>query len=269
MRTIVLTGAAGGVARQIRPLLGGLADRLVLSDLRAPDDLRSDETFWAADLADLGAVEGLLADVDGLIHLGGYSVEGPWEAIHEANIVGLYNTYEAARRQGVQRIVFASSNHAVGFYRRDARIDHDVQPRPDSRYGVSKVFGEALGSLYAHKHGLRVFNIRIGNVAERPADHRRLSMWLHPEDLVQLIRIGLEHPAIVDEVVYGISHCERAWWDNSHARALGYRPKHHAEDHAAYALEQQAKLGPDPIGDQFHGGGFCSDEFTGGLADRD
>jgi uronate dehydrogenase len=269
MTTVVMTGAAGGVARQIRPLVRGLWHRLVLSDRRAPADLRESETFWAAELTDLGAMERLFADVDGVVHLGGYAVEGPWDAIHEANIVGLYNTYEAARRQGVKRIVFASSNHAVGFYRRDERIDHDVQPRPDSRYGVSKVFGEALGSLYARKHGLRTFNIRIGNVAARPADHRRLSMWLHPEDLVQLIRIGLAHPAIVDDVVYGASHCERAWWDNRHARALGYRPRHRAEDHAAYALEQQAKLDPDPIGDQFQGGGFCSEAFDHGLADRD
>jgi len=269
MKTVVLTGAAGGVARQVRPYLAGIAERLVLSDRKEPDELAAHETFVPAELADLGAMEKLLDGVEGLIHLGGFAVEGPWDVIHESNIVGLYNTYEAARRKGVQRIVFASSNHAIGFHRRDARIGNDLQPRPDSRYGVSKVFGEALGSLYARKYGVRTFNIRIGNVADKPADFRRLSIWLHPEDLAQLVRIGLEHPAVIDDVVYGISHCERAWWDNSHARALGYRPKHHAEDHVAYALEQQKKLPPDPIGAQFHGGGFCSDEFSNGLADLD
>ena len=269
MGTVVMTGAAGGVARHLRPLLAGAFDRLILSDLRAPDDLRADETFQAADLADPAAMEALLAGTDGLIHLGGQSVEGSWEAVHEANILGLYHAYEAARRQGVQRIVFASSNHAIGFYRRDERIDHDVRPRPDSRYGVSKVFGEALGALYARKYGLRTFNIRIGNVAERPADRRRLAMWLHPEDLTQLIRIGLEHPDVVDDVVYGASDCERSWWNNRRARELGYRPKHRAEDHLAYALERQAALPPDPLGDQFQGGPFCSDEFDGGLAERD
>ncbi len=269
LQKVVMTGASGGVCRQIRPLLKGLWPELVLSSRRPPEDLAADETFQAVDLADRVAVDALLDGADGLIHMGGYSVEGPWEAIHEANIVGLYNTFEAARTKGVKRVIFASSNHAIGFYRRDGRIDHDVQARPDTRYGVSKVFGEALGSLYARKYGVRVFNIRIGNVADRPADHRRLSMWLHPEDLVQLIRIGLDHPAIVDDVVYGMSHCERAWWDNSHARALGYRPKHHAEDHVAFAMAEQAKLPPDPIGDQFHGGTFCSQEFDGGLADLD
>ena len=269
MRTVVMTGAAGGVARHLRPLLAGAYERLILSDRRAPDDLRADETFKAADLADPAAMAELLAGADGLIHLGGQSVEGSWEAVHEANILGLYHAYDAARRQGVRRVVFASSNHAVGFYRRDERIDHDVRPRPDSRYGVSKVFGEALGSLYARKYGLRTFNIRIGNVAERPADRRRLAMWLHPEDLAQLIRIGLEHPDVVDDVVYGASDCERSWWNNRRARELGYRPEHKAEDHLAHALERQAALPPDPLGDQFQGGPFCSDEFDGGLAERD
>jgi uronate dehydrogenase len=269
MRTVVMTGAAGGVARQLRPCLAGAFDRLILSDRRAPDDLRADETFRAAELGDIDALHALLADADGLIHLAGQSVEGSWEAVHDANIQGLYHLYEAARRQGVKRIVFASSNHAVGFYRRDERIDDDVRPRPDSRYGVSKVFGEALGSLYARKYGVRTFNIRIGNVAARPADRRRLAMWLHPEDLAQLIRIGLEHPDVVDDVVYGASDCERSWWNNARARQLGYRPAHRAEDHVDHAFEQQAKLPADPIGDRFQGGPFCSDEFDGGLAERD
>lgn len=269
MTTVVMTGAAGGVARQIRPLVRGLWDRLVLSDRRTPDDLAAGEVFQAADLADLDAMEWLLEGADAVVHLGGHSVEGPWEAIHEANVVGLFNTFEAARRRGVERVVFASSNHAVGFYRRDERIDHDVQPRPDSRYGISKVFGEAVGSLYARKYGVRTFNIRIGNVAARPADRRRLAIWLHPDDLVQLIRIGLEHPAIVDDVVYGMSDCERAWWSNDHARALGYRPAHKAEDHMEFALAEQAKLASDPLGDRFQGGAFCTAEFAGGLADRD
>lgn len=269
MRKVVMTGASGGVCRQIRPLLRGRFDELVLSDRTPPADLAADETFVPADLGDPAALDALLDGAQGLVHMGGYSVEGSWKDISEANIEGLYNVYEAARLKGVERVVFASSNHTIGFYRRDARIDHDVQPRPDSRYGVSKVFGEALGSLYARKHGIRVLNIRIGNVAPKPADLRRLSIWLHPEDLVQLILIGLEHPAIVDDVVYGMSACERAWWDNSHARSLGYRPRHKAEDHLAFAMAEQAKLGPDPVGDQFHGGTFCSSQFDGGLAELD
>ena len=113
--------------------------------------------------------------------------EADWDAVHSANIVGLYNTYEAARRQGCRRIVFATTNHVVGFYRRQRTIDDTAMPRPDSRYGVSKAFGEALGRMYADKYGLRVLNIRIGNVDHRPADVRRLSSMC----LAIICRIGV------------------------------------------------------------------------------
>jgi uronate dehydrogenase len=161
--------------------------------------------------------------------------------------------------------VFASSNHAVGFYPRHRRIGVDVTVRPDSFYGVSKAFGEALGSLYADKHGLRVLCLRIGNVGDRPIDLRRLAIWLKPEDLVQLIRIGLEHPDLRYEIFYGASLNERAWWDNSRAYAFGYRPSGRAEDFRDLALAAQAKLPPDPVSDFFQGGTFCSDKYEGGM----
>jgi uronate dehydrogenase len=165
----------------------------------------------------------------------------------------------------VKRVVFASSNHAVGFYRRTRRIGVDVLPRPDSRYGVSKAYGEALGAYYADKFGLRVLCIRIGNVADRPVDERRLSIWIAPEDLAQLVRIGLEHPALHYAVVYGVSDNARGWWDNDGAFRLGYRPRGRAEDHRDAALAAQASLPPDPIGDLFQGGAFCSDEYGGDI----
>src|SRR5262249_48801686 len=170
---------------------------------------------------------------------------------------------EAARRAGVKRVVFASSNHAIGFYPRSQRIGVDVRVRPDSRYGVSKAFGEALGALYAFKHGLRVTCLRIGNVADLPVDRRRLSIWLKPEDLVQLIRIGLEHPDIRYEIFFGASDNDRGWWDNAAAFRHGYRPTGRAETHRDAALAAQQGLAPDPIGDWYQGGPFCSDEFDG------
>ena len=197
-----------------------------------------------------------------MIHLGGYSVEGPWDTILNANIIGCYNLFEAARQAGVKRVVFASSNHAVGFYPRKRKIGTDVTVRPDSRYGVSKAFGEALGALYSDKHGMIVTCLRIGNVGPRPLDVRRLSIWISPEDIVQLFRIGLEHPDIRFEILYGASDNEASWWDNSRARQLGYRPTGKAEDHRAHAEAEQAKIGPDPVGDLFQGGTFCSAEFT-------
>ena len=128
------------------------------------------------------------------MHLGGHSVEGSWDTIYNSNIVGCYNLFEAAYRSGVKRVVFASSNHAVGFYPRDQKIGVDMTVRPDSRYGVSKAFGEALGALYADKHGLRVTCIRIGNVNDKPIDQRRLSIWIKPDDLVSSSASGLTIP---------------------------------------------------------------------------
>ncbi|MGJ4904843.1 NAD-dependent epimerase/dehydratase family protein [Bradyrhizobium sp. HKCCYLRH2060] len=263
MPRILMTGASGGIGTSLRKLLPPIYPDLLLSDLRPPADLSSQETFKAADLADLSQVEALCEGVDGIIHFGGYSVEGPWSDILQANIIGGYNLFEAARRKGVKRVVFASSNHAVGFYPRHRKIDNDVQPRPDGRYGVSKVFGEALGSLYADKHGLKVTCLRIGNFGDKPLDKRRLSIWLKPEDLVQLCRIGLEHPDIHFEVLYGASLNERAWWDNQRAYDLGYRPTGRAEDFREHAMAEQAKLPADPIGDYFQGGAFCTTEFDG------
>ena len=210
-------------------------------------------------------MEKITAGIDGIVHLGGISIEGSWDAIHKSNIVGCYNLFEAAYRAGVKRVVFASSNHAVGFYPRAQKIGVNVTVRPDSRYGVSKAFGEALGSLYADKHGLGVTCIRIGNVNDTPLDKRRLSIWVKPDDLAQLIRIGLEHPDIHFEIFYGASNNEAGWWDNSNAHRFGYRPLARSQDFQTQALAAQEKLPSDPIGDRFQGGPFCSDEYD---ADR-
>jgi uronate dehydrogenase len=265
MQKILVTGAAGDVGTRLRKLLKGVYS-IRISDVRKPVDIGADEEFIAADLADYEQVKKITAGIEGVVHLGGHSVEGPWDTIHKSNIVGCYNMFEAAYRSGVKRIVFASSNHALGFYPRDRKIGVDVTVRPDSRYGVSKAFGEAIGALYADKHGLRVTCIRIGNVNDKPLDKRRLSIWLKPEDLVQLVRIGLEHPDIRFEIFYGASDNAAGWWDNSNARRFGYKPQFRSEDFRAEAIAAQAKLPPDSIGDRFQGGPFCSDEYD---ADRD
>jgi uronate dehydrogenase len=264
MQKILITGAAGDVGTRLRKLLKGVYS-LRVSDIRKPADLGADDEFVTADLGDYEQTKQITAGIDGIVHLGGYSVEGPWETIHKSNIVGCYNLFEAAYRSGVKRIVFASSNHAVGFYPRDRKIGVDVTVRPDSRYGVSKAFGEAVGALYADKHGLRVTCIRIGNVGDKPLDKRRMSIWIKPEDLAQLIRIGLEHPDIRFEIFYGASDNAAGWWDNSNARRFGYRPQFRSEDFRDEAMAAQAKLPADPVGDRFQGGPFCSDEYD---ADR-
>lgn len=266
MKKVLLTGASGGVGSRLRRLLKPIYPDLLLSDLKSPADLQADETFIRADLADAAAIETLCAGVDGIVHLGGFSVEGPWETILNANIIGCYNLFEAARKQGVKRVVFASSNHVMGFHPRKNKIGVEAVPKPDTRYGLSKLFGEGLGALYAHKHGIGTLSIRIGNFGDQPIDERRLAIWLKPDDLVQLIRIGLEKPDLVYEVVYGMSDNKRAWWDNANALRLGYRPGGQSEDFAAAALEAQRALPKDPVGDHFQGGSpFCSQEFDNDL----
>jgi uronate dehydrogenase len=252
MKKVLITGAAGDVASHLRRELAGKY-KLVLSDRRTLKP-GNGETFIKADISKMADALKITKGIDAIVHLGGYSVEGPWEPIHEANIVGCYNVFEAARRNKVKRILFATSNHAVGFYRRDQTIDHRVYPKPDGRYGVSKVFGEALGSLYADKYGMEVYLMRIGNVNPKPIDKRRLSIWLSPRDLAQLVSIGIDHPDIRFEIVYGVSGNKRSWYDNSNAFRLGYKPQDDAEQFASEVLPKE-KPG-DPRAEMYQGGTF-------------
>jgi uronate dehydrogenase len=261
MKNILVTGAAGDVGSRLRKLMKGVYPRIRWSDIRTPSDLAADEEFVAADLSKMEDVEKIVDGIDGIVHLGGFSVEGPWDTILQSNIIGTYNMFEAAYRAKVKRVVFATSNHAVGFYPRTQRIGVNVTVRPDSRYGISKAFGESVGAFYADKHGLRVTCLRIGNVGDAPLDQRRLAIWLKPEDLVQLIRIGLEHRDIKFEIFYGASNNAAAWWDNSNAQRYGYHPIGKGDDHREQAMAAQAKLAADPIGDKFQGGPFCSAEY--------
>src|ERR1700745_4045277 len=196
MQTVLITGAAGGIGTRLCQLLKGVYPNIRLSDVRRPADLAAEETFVQADLANMAEVDKAVAGVEGIVHLGGFSVEGRGDTILQSNIIGCYNLFEAARRHRVERVVFASSNHAVGFYPRRRRIGVDAAVRPDSRYGGSRAFGEALGGVYAFKYGLRVTCIRIGNFGDVPVDRRRLSIWLAPQDPVQLAPLGPQHAGI-------------------------------------------------------------------------
>ena len=254
MKTVLITGATGDVGTHLARELAAKY-KLRLSDRRP---LKA-KNFIKADISKMADALRITKGVDAIVHLGGYSVEGPWEAILQANIVGCYNVFEAARRNGVKRIVFPTSNHATGFYRRDQTIDHRVYPKPDGRYGVSKVFGEALGSLYADKYGMQVFMMRIGNVNPAPLDKRRLSLWISPRDIAQLVSIGIDHPGIKFEIVYGVSGNKRNWYDNSNATRLGYRPQDDSEPFAEEILRKE-KPGSDAIAEAHQGGVFCTAE---------
>jgi uronate dehydrogenase len=251
MKIVLITGATGDMGTHLAREFAGKY-KLRLSDRRP---LKA-KNFVKADISKMADAMKITKGVDAIVHLGGYAAEGTWENILQANIIGCYNVFEAARRNGVKRIVFPTSNHAVGFYRRDQTIDHNVYPRPDSRYGVSKVFGEALGRLYVDKYGMEMVMIRIGNVNPKPLDERRLSIWISPRDIAQLVAIGIDKPGIKFEIVYGISRNKRAWYDNSNAYRLGYAPQDDAESYAAEVLANE-KPGGDPVAETYQGGIFC------------
>ena len=261
MKKILITGAAGDVGSHLRRELAGRYE-LRLSDIRPLEDLAAGEEFIQGDCASLRDMLQVTKDVAAIVHLGGFSVEGPWAVILRANIVGTYNLFEAARRNGVRRVVFATSNHAVGFYERDDTIDHRVYPKPDSRYGVSKVFGEALGSLYSDKYGMEVVCMRIGNVKPLPTDKRRLSIWLSPRDLAQLVSVAIDRSGIRFEIVYGVSGNRRSWYDNANAERLGYQPQDDSEAWAAEVMQNE-RPSEDPRAERFQGGTFVTAEDGG------
>jgi uronate dehydrogenase len=257
-KRLLITGAAGALGRQLRSRLAGIAPAIRLSDVVAMDRAAQGEEVVTCDLADASSVAALCRDVDAIVHLGGRSNEAKWDIIHKSNILGAINLWEGAREAGVKRILFASSNHAIGLYRRAQRIDHAAEPRSDSRYGLSKAFGEDIARLYAYKHGIAGFCMRIGSCFPEPKDMRMLSTWQSYPDFERLVRVGLGADYVF-EIVYGVSRNTRSWWDNANAYRLGYDPQDNAESFAAKVAGMEAA---NPMDATFQGGGFVSPEFT-------
>src|SRR5580692_1889913 len=234
-KRVLITGAAGQIGDALRKGLRGSYSLIRLADIAPLGTAEAGEEIQSADIRDIPALEKAMTGIDCVMHLAGQPEEAEWEKVLSLNIEGCYNVFEAARRQGVKRVVFASSNHAIGFHRRERFIDNMVAPRPDSRYGVSKVFGEALGRLYADKHGLSVACLRIGTFRnpDRPADARQLLTWISHRDMVQLVRRCIDYPHYHFVIIYGVSNNLRSRWDNSNVRFLGYRPQDDSEMFAA------------------------------------
>jgi uronate dehydrogenase len=256
---ILMTGAAGGLGTAMRQRLKGQFRLLRLSDIGAMDPAGEGEEVVAADLADAAAVEAMCRDIDAIIHFGGRSTEDDWPGILQPNIVGAVNLWEGARKAGVDRVLFASSNHAIGLYRRSQRIDHTANARPDSRYGLSKAFGEDLAALYAYKWGVRGFCMRIGTCFPEPMNARALSSWMSYADMERLLKVGLTADYVY-EIVYGVSRNPRSWWDNGNAERLGYDPQDSAE---VFAEKLQNAVSNDPIEEAFQGGAYVPNEFIG------
>jgi uronate dehydrogenase len=259
---VLVTGAAGTIGRALRHGLRGRYLILRLLDVAPQREAGPGEEVVTIDLNDRAATEAAMRDVDMVVHLAAIPHEAPFDDILAGNITTTYSVFEAARRAGVRRVVFASSHHVTGFYPRDESIGPDDPVRPDSFYGVSKVFGEALGRLYADKHGLEVVCLRIGGFGERPTRPRHLNIWLSPRDCVQLVRCSLEAPGVGFTVVYGVSANTRSWWTDDAAAALGYHPHDNAEDFVAQ-LEGAPSDTPSRRADWLQGGSFVEDDPAG------
>ncbi|MDB5890920.1 MAG: NAD-dependent epimerase/dehydratase [Polaromonas sp.] len=253
---LLLTGAAGGLGTALRERLKTNCDILRLSDRQNFGPASGGEEIMLADLADAQAVDAMVSGSDAIVHLGGVSVEGPFGPILQANILGLYNLYEAARQHGVKRVVFASSNHVTGFYRQDETITADHPARPDGLYGLSKAFGEDLSRLYFDRYGIETACVRIGSSFPEPKDRRMLATWLSFDDLHRLITACLTTPVLGHSIVFGMSDNAVTWWDNSRARHIGYVPQDTSDifRDAVYARTSSPDL-KDPVA-QFQGGGF-------------
>jgi uronate dehydrogenase len=253
MKTVLLTGASGHIGRWLRPALREQY-RLVLFSRSALSDLGPNETLIRGDLADSAAVERAARGVNAIVDMAAVTAVLSFrDRLLPTNVLGTYNLFEAARITGVRRVVYASSHHVVGYYRAGEQIDETVPVRPDSMYGVTKCFGEAVGRLYAEKAGLQVVCLRIGSFRERPLEERHLAVWLSPGDMVRLVRCALEAPAVCFEVVYGVSRNTRRWWDLRRGEeALGYVPEDDAEAYAAELLKDPADGWLERV--RWHGG---------------
>lgn len=255
---LLLTGAAGGLGKVLRERLRPFADVIRLSDVAemAPADGPHEEVV-PCDLADKKAVDALVAGCDAIVHLGGVSVERPFEEILEANIKGVFHIYEGARRHGIRRIVFASSNHVIGFYRQSERLDAHVARRPDGYYGLSKSFGEDVAQFYFDRYGIETVSIRIGSSFPEPANRRMMSTWLSYRDLTDLVGKSLFTPDVGHLVVYGASANRDQWWDNHAAAKLGFVPQDSSEPFRTKVEAQPPVAANDPNA-VYQGGAFTA-----------
>jgi len=258
MKKLVLTGAAGRLGSYLREPLAAMCDTLVSTDIA--DDigkLYPNETYVRADLAELDPFVQMLDGADMVVHFGAFVDEGPFEQLLGPNFIGAYNIWEAAYRNKLRRVVYASSIHAVGMYPKTDFIGTDVPHRPDTFYGLAKCFAEDLGRMYWEKRGVESVHMRILSCAN-VGNPRAVGSWLSYDDLIQLVTRAIDTPVTGFTVVYGVSNNDRAPVDNAKAAFLGYRPKDNAEQFAPQVFADAPPLDPQDPGNMCHGGPFAS-----------
>ena len=253
---LLLTGANGNLGKVLRPRLKAYCDVLRLSHRSPIGDPGPGEEIVIASLEDKAQMRGLLEGGAAVVHMGGVSTEQPWEPILAGNIIGAVNLYEAARQQGVKRIIFASSNHVTGFYRQDEVIGPKTAPKPDGFYGLSKAFGEDLAQLYWDRWGIETVSLRIGSSFTEPRDRRMLATYLSYDDLERLVVAALTAPIVGHSIIYGMSDNQTTWWDNTPAKHIGYRPQDSSDQFRTAVEARQPNIDRNDPAALYQGGAF-------------
>jgi uronate dehydrogenase len=267
-KPILLTGASGALGRMLARELGAAGYTLRLTDIAPfPDPLPPRARFVRADLEESLAIIRQAEGCSTILHFGGNATEQPYETIIGPNIRGLYHIYEAARREGA-RVVFASSNHTIGFHERTQKIDFDCAFRPDGYYGLSKVYGEMMGRLYWDKHGVENVNVRIGSCLPEPNNRRGLSTWLSYPDLARMMVRCIEAECVGHCVIWGASDNPESFWGKDHRDRIGWQPQDSAE---AFRAAIENVVSGDPVEERYQGGFYCPIEYSrkGGFSPRD
>lgn len=255
-KRILMTGAAGGLGRQLRQRVQAFADTVRLADLADLGPAGEGEEIVQCDLADREAVLRMCEGVEAILHFGGVSTETAFEPIMNANILGMVNLYEAVHRHGVKRVIFASSNHTMGMYKTTDLVDAGMPLRPDGYYGVSKVFGESLSRYYWDRFGIETVCIRIGSCFPEPANLRMMTTYISLDDLVELLRCSLVAPRVGHTIAFGVSDNKGRWWDDRHAAFLGFKPKDSSARFAELFPDSGTYPAPDDMTATFQGGAF-------------
>jgi uronate dehydrogenase len=259
-KPVLLTGASGALGRVLTKYLSGLGWKLVLTDLAPfPDAVPAGCSFTRADLSNGVDVLRLAEGCGAIIHMGGVSVERPFEEVLGPNIRGLYHVYEAARREKA-RVIFASSNHSVGFHERTESTPADTQFLPDGYYGLSKAYGELMGRMYWFKHGVESVFVRIGSARGEPIDARMLASWMSYGDLSSLMVRCVMTPKVGCVAVWGASKNARmTWWRDDAREMLGWAPVDSAD---SFTGQLQGVLSGDPVQERYVGGGYCAIDYS-------
>ena len=261
MKKLVLTGAAGRLGSYLREPLSELCDNLVSTDLvEGIGSTYSGETYIKADLANFDEVNALMDGAEMIVHFGALSDEDTFDEILSSNIIGAYNVWEAAARNNVNRVIYASSIHAVGMYPKNEYIGINVPHRPDTFYGLAKCFAEDLASLYWDKKQVEAVCLRILSCA-KVTSSRALGSWLSYDDLILLVKRAIDAPTTGFSIIYGVSNNDRTPVDNSEASFLGYKPKDNAEQYADKILRNANKVIKNDPAQIFHGGPFAAVEL--------